>query len=260
MPPINPKKGVYFNEWGKYPAQWLRNLYPESIVDERSINDVKPNDIKQYRRCHFFAGIGGWEYALELAGWPKERSVWTGSCPCQPFSTAGRQSGFSDERHLWPVFGALIKQLRPPTVFGEQVAGKLGLEWLDGVRNDLENENYSFATACLPAGAVGAPHRRYRLFWVANTYEHRFNASSSALKRTLPVNFRETFPTSKTFNDWNDYRTVRCRDAKLRRIKSNVYPLAYGIPGSVGAIHAYGNAIVPQVAAMFIRSFLDTGY
>ena len=112
-------------------AAWLRelikqNLIPDGIVDTRSITEIKPNELKQYTQCHFFAGIGGWSLALQLAGWPATRPVWTGSCPCQPFSTAGKQLGNADERNLWPIFFNLIRECRPDTVFGEQVANAIG--------------------------------------------------------------------------------------------------------------------------------------
>ena len=86
----------YYNENDPYAAQWLRNLMaaghiPEGCVDTRSILDVQPEDLAVFTQCHFFAGIGGWPLALRLAGWPVDKPVWTGSCPCQPFSVAGKR-------------------------------------------------------------------------------------------------------------------------------------------------------------------------
>jgi DNA (cytosine-5)-methyltransferase 1 len=169
---------VYYNEFEPFAAQWLRELMADGLiaqgdVDERSILDVRPADLRGYDQCHFFAGIGGWPYALRLAGWPDDRPVWTGSCPCQPFSSAGKQKGHDDERHLWPAFYELIAECRPSAVFGEQVASKLGREWLAGVRADLEDARYAVGAADLCAAGVGAPHIRQRLFWVAQSPDAR---------------------------------------------------------------------------------------
>ena len=163
----------YHNENDKLAAAWLRNLIAAGLiapgdVDERSIADVKPDDLTAYAQCHFFAGIGGWSYALRLAGWPDDRPVWTGSCPCQPFSAAGKRKGNGDARHLWPEFHRLIGECRPATVFGEQVASKDGRLWLAGVRADLEALGYAVGAADLCAASVGAPHIRQRLWWVAH--------------------------------------------------------------------------------------------
>lgn len=162
---------TYYNEFDPKAAAWLRELIsgghiPAGDVDTRSIVDVKPEDLYDYDQCHFFAGIGGWAYALQLAGW--SGPVWTGSCPCQPFSNAGSQRGTADERHLWPQFARLIAECQPPVVFGEQVASKAGREWLAGVRADLEGVGYAVGAADLCAAGVGAPHIRQRLFWVAD--------------------------------------------------------------------------------------------
>ena len=145
----------------------------DGTVDERSIAELRGGDLADARRVHLFAGIAGWDLALQLAGWPADRPVWTGSCPCQPFSSAGARGGTADARHLWPDMFRLIRECRPATVFGEQVGGRLGLEWLAGVRADLESEGYAFAAADLPAACVGAPHIRQRLFWVADADERR---------------------------------------------------------------------------------------
>ena len=163
---------AYYNENDPYAAQWLRNLIEAGeiapgYVDDRSIVDVRPDELDGYTQCHFFAGIGVWSYALRRAGWSDDRPVWTGSCPCQPFSAAGKGAGFDDERHLWPHFHWLISQCAPPVVLGEQVASKDGLAWLDLVQADLEGTGYASGAVDLCAAGVGAPHIRQRLWWVA---------------------------------------------------------------------------------------------
>ena len=115
---------IYANENDPKAAHWLSRLPLDfHQIDSRSIEDVRADEIEEFTQCHFFAGIGGWSYALQLAGWPIDAPVWTGSCPCQPFSSAGKQRGEKDERHLWPEWFSLIRECRPPIIFGEQVAG-----------------------------------------------------------------------------------------------------------------------------------------
>jgi len=162
---------VYYNENDPFAAAWLRELMvegciPEGFIDTRSIADVRGEDVKDFDQCHFFAGIGGWAYALELASW--RGPVWTGSCPCQPFSAAGQRKGTADARHLWPEFYRLIAECRPERIFGEQVASAIGQGWLDGISADLEAEGYACGAAVLGAHSVGAPHIRQRLYWVAD--------------------------------------------------------------------------------------------
>lgn len=164
---------IYVNEIDPYCAQWLQNLMdagvlPPGHIDTRSIEDVTPNDLAGYTQCHFFAGLGGWIYALDLAGWPRSRPCWTGSCPCQPFSAAGKGAGFADERHLWPAWQHLIAQRKPATVFGEQVASKAADEWIDLVHADMEGLGYAFGSVPFPSAGVGAPHIRDRNYWLAH--------------------------------------------------------------------------------------------
>jgi len=164
---------AYYNEFDPKAAAMLRQLITDGLiapgdVDERSIEDVRPDDLKPYTQCHFFAGIGGWSVALRLAMWPDDRPVWTGSCPCQPFSTAGKGKGKADKRHLWPVWFRLIRESRPPVVFGEQVSAAIRHGWWDDVADDLEREGYATRAEIRPACSVGAPHKRDRLWFVAD--------------------------------------------------------------------------------------------
>lgn len=282
----------YYNECDPKAAAWLRELIrvgviPAGDVDERDIRKVVAGDLRAYRSAHFFAGIGGWAEALRLAGWPDEWPVWTGSCPCPPFSKAGRkarcpqcggkpmphpyQTGvfacipcghewYADGRHLWPEFRRLIAECNPPIVFGEQVAGRDGLVWLAGMRATLEVLGYAVGSADLCAAGVGAPHVRQRLFWVAD-------------RRTDPVELGDAngggcpegqavsrcaaagagVPSPLDF--WGQYAVANFRDGKARRFESRSFPLVDGLPGRVAALRGYGNAIVPQVGAGFVKAY-----
>lgn len=168
----NPRS--YYSENEPYAAQWLRNLINAKIiapgdVDTRSIRDVRADDLRGYTQCHFFAGIGGWSIALRLARWADTRPVWTGSCPCQPYSSAGAGKAADDERHLWPAWFSLIAECGPPVVFGEQVEAAIGWGWLDLVFGDMEAKGYACGASVLPACSVGAPHKRDRIWFVADT-------------------------------------------------------------------------------------------
>jgi len=348
---------AYYNEFDKYAAQWLRSLIAAGHiapgdVDERSITEVQPDDLKGYTQCHFFAGIGGWSYALRLAGWPDDRPVWTGSCPCQPFSAAGKQRGSEDERHLWPAFFRLIRECRPAAVFGEQVAGVAGYAWFDHVAADMEGEAYAAAAVDIGAHSVGALHRRQRLYWVADyagerlegragtgvqrggvqsafhgyagtmahdhdagrseQREHRLRQDGDAQPRIdtdgrgadggfrcrniwecfkygcerakageppcrsgsstgdaerarLEGHRADQGPSGRigearqvaeagALDPWRDLEWLACSDGKARPTQPGLFPLAHGVSNRVGRLRAYGNAIVPQVAARFIRA------
>ena len=175
---IGGQKWAYYNEIDPYASEWLRSLIrsghiADGIVDERSISDVRPDELQEFTQCHFFAGIGVWSYALRAAGWEDDRPVWTGSCPCQPFSNAGSRKGMADKRHLWPHWFHLIEQCQPSTVFGEQVASKDGLGWIDLVQADMEGADYAIGSFDLCSAGFGAPHIRQRLWFVADTDDTR---------------------------------------------------------------------------------------
>jgi len=113
-PPTISATDSYYNEIDPYAAQWLRNLIEaghiaRGVVDTRSIVDVRADDIRGFTQAHFFAGIGGWSLAARLAGWPDDRPVWTGSCPCQGFSAAGKGGGFDDPRQFAEFISAFME-------------------------------------------------------------------------------------------------------------------------------------------------------
>lgn len=239
---------AYYNEIDPYAAQWLRNLIAAGQiapgdVDERSIVDVRADDLRGYEQCHFFAGIGGWSVALRLAGWDDNCAVWTGSCPCQPLSVAGQRKGHADERHLWPAFYTLISQCEPSIIFGEQVASKDGREWLAAVRADLEEAGYACGAADMPAGGFGAPHKRHRLWWVGS------NPHSDRWQRRKPIgtHCQEGFR-------YEEFARLVQDEIQLSLPTGKFAALSDGVSNRMALARAFGNAIVPRAAAAFIEA------
>jgi DNA (cytosine-5)-methyltransferase 1 len=238
---------AYYNEFDPKTAAWLRELIRAGLiapgdVDDRPIQEVKPDDLLGYIQCHFFAGIGGWSYALRLAGWPDDEPVWTGSCPCQPFSVAGQQRGVKDARHLWSEWFRLIGSSKPATVFGEQVAGAIRHGWLDGIVEDLESSGYSFGSAVLSASSKNASHKRDRLWFVADTLWDEQPRQEPRSRQDRRMGWeQQLFPWD---GGW---------PAALARFRA----MGDGVPRWVAGTDGARNAIVPQVAAEFISAYLD---
>ena len=251
---------AYYNENDDYAATWLENLIKrgliaDGVVDRRSIEDVAPNDVKGFTQCHFFAGIGIWSYALRLSGWPDDRPIWTGSCPCQPFSQAskahGTGKGFDDERHLWPSWEYLISECRPATITGEQVGNQDGLAWLDVVSSDLETQGYAFGAVIATAAGAGAPHIRQRIWFFADACGERVSGlrSRGSVSQLRPW---------RTFGAM-DLRTV----VEVPFSQGSCYPQPLirktdaGFANRVGRMRAYGNGMNASCCALFLQSVMD---
>ncbi|TXN22079.1 DNA cytosine methyltransferase [Methylobacterium sp. WL19] len=277
---------AYYNEIEPYAVEWLENLIadgliPHGDVDTRSIVDVSPADLAGYTQCHFFAGIGGWSLALRLAGWPDDRPVWTGSCPCQPFSLAGSQQGFDDPRHLWPQLFRLISKRQPSVFFGEQVASASA--WLANLRSDLEAVGYAVGAIPVEAACANAEHARDR-FWIVA--DHDFQCASEAgqerggqfsgagrdqsadvcavpdlsgERRHRIEGAAETAGRDGSeVLDLDGGQYARFPDGKWRRLPPpGVRWLGTRVPARVAKLRAIGNAIDPRPASEIIGAFLD---
>jgi DNA (cytosine-5)-methyltransferase 1 len=273
---------AYYNEIDPAAVAMLEQLIADGViapgvVDNRSIKDVQPNDLSGFTQCHFFAGGGLWSVAARMAGWPDHRPIWTGSCPCQPFSAAGKGLGKDDPRHLWPDFHRLIRTSRPAVVMGEQVAGARGYDWFDGVRSDLAKEGYASRGVDIPACSVDAPHQRNRLYWIATApgvlpdTEHtvgwahddiRGGRHSTEEERqgqgaAQPGELHQASHGGHNGSWWADAEWIDCHDGKGRRTKSGLPLLVDGVSGRVDLWRVGGNAIVPILAAEVIGAFME---
>lgn len=277
---------AYYNEIEPYAAAWLRNLIAAGHiapgdVDERSIVDVRPDDLAGYTQCHFFAGIGGWSYAARLAGWPDDRPIWTGSCPCQPFSLAGLQKGFDDPRHLWPEQRRLIAERKPAVFFGEQVAS--AAVWLANVRSDLEALGYAVGAVPMEAASAAAEHARDR-FWIVADYDFECSGETGEersgqfggtggdpqadvrIVSNMQGERRDRFEGA-TWTAGRDGAQILnlaggeyagFPDGKWRRLPPpGIRWMGTGVPARVAKLRAFGNAIDPRPASQFIAAYLD---
>ena len=263
------------------------------------------------RVLDLFSGIGGFSLGLERAGpfrtvafcerepfpqavlkkhWPEVpiyddvRTIPTdelgridlicGGFPCQPWSQAGQQRGAEDDRDLWPVMASLIEKLRPQWVIGENVRGfvnePLGLK---RSLSDLESIGYQAVPFIIPACAVGAPHRRDRVWIVAHANDTgpQRNLRTGAGTKGKVSEGREQFqPRSSTMcgredvadtgsagfqgSEWRGtagaQRSPERHAAKCNRWlpEPDVGRVAHGVPRRVDRLKALGNAIVPQIA------------
>lgn len=251
---------IVYNEIDPFAAQWLRELCKQNLIApgevwEVDIRDIKPADLEGVVQFHAFAGIGVWSYALRRAGWPDDRPVWTGSCPCQPWSDAGavhgRNKGEDDERDLWPDWQALISDRRPRVVFGEQVASAAALRWFDRLAADMERDGYTVGAVITEAAAFRQAQRRKRIY---------FSADADGAGVEGLVEARRTGVAGQ--GRWSgeaDMRAVTCGPFASRagRPEPLIRRMDDGTTARVEQLRGYGNAINAEQATAFIEAYLD---
>jgi len=251
----------YYNENDPYCVEVLKNLIglgviADGFIDSRSIKDVETRDLQGYRNCHFFAGIGIWPYAVRASGLEEcVTNIWTGSCPCQPFTNSGKRLGFDDERHLWPDWFEKTQECRPAILLGEQTADSL--DWLDLVSSDLERADYAFGAADLCAAGFGAFHIRNRNYFAG------FDVFADTIcfrKEGYCPSYSARKNRQRWENSAADLRYVTNR-AFVSRGSWSKPLLRKGIDADtfdLGSLHAYGNALDAETAIAFCESVAQT--
>jgi DNA (cytosine-5)-methyltransferase 1 len=249
---------AYYNEIDPFAAEWLRRLIAAGLiapgdVDERSIEDVRPADLVGYTQCHFFAGISGWPLAFRMAGWPDWRPATSGSCPCQPHSTAAadKRRKFEDERDLWPAWLPFLRERATIPCFGEQVDDNP--DWIDRMQADLESAGFAVASMDLPACAVDAPDIRMRNYFVASPYRAGFSEQCGSVAMASQFVALERSGGSAHFGSY----FTSGESGRLRRTEPGLGMLVHGFPGRVDQLRAFGNAIIPELAAQVIRAYME---
>jgi DNA (cytosine-5)-methyltransferase 1 len=215
-----------------------------------------------------FAGIGGFDLGFERAGmtcvgqvennefclkvlekhWPDIKKIKDikdvkgdefgtvdficGGFPCQPFSCAGKRQGKKDDRYFWKEMFRIIEVAKPTWVLGENVPGIVNLA-LDDVYSDLENAGYEVQPIIIPACAIGAPHRRDRVWIIAYSSINRLSYKEH--KQKLEEKRKNKFFSCQSINNW-------------WKIEPSMDRVVNGIPGRMDRLKALGNAVVPQIA------------
>lgn len=169
-----------------------------------------------------------------------------GGFPCQPFSQAGKRRGKEDDRYLWPEMFRIIRELSPRWIIGENVAGFINME-LENAFTDLEAEGYKVEAFVLPACAVGANHRRNRVWIVA--YSQRNVIQGGQIKTKNGNEIRKS--VKKQLSGLLQPCTW------LSLSSARTYRNPNGIPDRVDRNRSLGNAVVPQIPEILGRFILE---
>ena len=171
----------------------------------------------------------------------------TGGFPCQPFSCAGKQRGAADDRFLWPAMLGVIKISKPAWVLGENVVGIIDME-IDNCIADLENIGYEVQPLIIPACAVGGMHKRDRVWICAHSKRPRLQGREQDSGVSGGSRTTHAKPRNRVSASWDELerhcRSLRKSDGVSCQMVRN-------------QIHAYGNAIVPQVAEVILKEIYN---
>lgn len=208
----------------------------------------------------------------------------SGGYPCQPFSNAGKRRGADDDRHLWPELYRIVQEIRPRWCVFENVAGHITLG-LDQVLSDMESAGYTSWTLVIPAAAVDAPHRRERIWIVANATGFTRNGCKTnnqtdsgrtgkpgtgggtgflgnTFKQGLERLARHEAEGSesgrvKAHKDRSATKTGICKKFKTWVPESGICRVVNGVPDRVDRLRSLGNAVVPQIPEIIGKTIIE---
>ena len=263
---------ILFNENERFVAAWLRALFPEHDVDNGSITGLVGRDLVGFDRVHFFAGIGGWELALKMASWMRPRCG-----PAVAHVSRLVMPEAEGESEMNATCGHNFDALSPSATLQSSLESRLrAVLDVNGSPEYVLTWKHWAMPSGPPICALRARGRRTSdsgfTGWGTPTLR---DWKDGAAIGSTPVNgllgrmatlagwpTPLSAPTMKRKGackrPWDNFDVVTCRDGKARRIEPSVHPLAHGVPSRVGRLCGYGNAIVPQVAATFIRAFMES--
>lgn len=231
-------ENVFHCEWNPFGQKVLKYYWPNSI----SYNDITKTDFSIHRG------------SIDII---------TGGFPCQPYSSAGKRLGKEDERHLWPEMLRAISEIKPRWVVGENVLGLTN--WNGGmvfneVQVDLETQGYEVQPFILPAAAVNAPHRRDRVWFVANSLCERYTRPTGTRikedeRGKLHDEYRKCSGENK-INNWSNWPkqpyVLHGNDGISIGLDNKTFPKIRR-----ESIKAAGNAIVPQVVYQIFKAIQE---
>lgn len=188
--------------------------------------------------------------------------ILTGGVPCQPASLAGQRKGEADSRWLWGEFLRLVQDIRPMYVLAENPPGIISLKGknLDWICSQLEASGYSVQSFLVSAANVGAPHLRERAWIVAHSQQivrHRGVFCSDSHSKDYDGQTKER----SNYRQLTAVGTSVSRGIQITserwRTEPGMVRMAHGIPGRMDRLGVIGNAIVPQVAYLFLQAIVD---
>jgi DNA (cytosine-5)-methyltransferase 1 len=218
---------VAWCEWNEFGQKVLRHHFPKA----KGHGDITQTDFTIYRgQC----------------------DIVTGGFPCQPYSAAGKRLGKEDERHLWPEMLRAIREIQPRWVVGENVLGLVN--WSGGLvfqelQTDLENSGYEVFPYVLPACAIGAAHRRDRVWIVAHDVKRERNGrpdwNGRGQREQVEIVSHVWRERGQTNGKW--------------KFEPNICRGTYGVSKELDIDRtkrhqSLGNAIVPQVAFQIFQA------
>jgi DNA (cytosine-5)-methyltransferase 1 len=221
-------ENLFHCEWNPFGQRVLKHHFPKSI----SYDDITKTDFSIHRG---------------------QVDILTGGFPCQPYSSAGKRLGKSDERHLFPHMLRCIKEVKPRWIIGENVRGLVN--WNEGlvfqeVYDDLEREGYEVQSFLIPAASVNAPHQRYRIWFIAYSNTTRIHKQHATTKSNETSKFGRLSIEKRDFSRFPTQSPICGGDDGIPKELDSITFSKW----KNQSIKAYGNAIVPQVAHQLFKT------